>query len=181
VYGLKTIHAAFGAYADIVGDNALARFRSALDELQAELPAYRRAIADLDEEIWPDHQPANIGILVVLGKEIYEPETWVAFPETFEAAEYSGDFRMSEDHKKVLDILSEDVLPRYDLERVGILLVEVEGIDFRRAHLNRMRPLDSVIPSAPIEIRRDGRVGVPNDFEAAPYVGDILRGLSLPQ
>ncbi len=129
---------------------------------------YLRAIDALDQKLWPKEPSVNAAPMIVVGSSL-DGELWLAIPDAHLAFPYEGEYRITQEQKNAERVLIEKGLAKMEIERVGILLLDAQGVDFERVRYKEGRPLDEVITSAPLTIDASGTVRVPSDFDADPF------------
>lgn len=173
VYGLDFCRAAVSAIDEFVGAGSAAFWLESLDALEATLAEYAGALQSIDRDLWPDGAPLNIAPMEVVSTR-HDAELWITYPEQQLAHEYFGDFKMTQQQHDVLRLLTTEILPRLDFDRIGIMILEPQAIDAAKIRPARLVPLRDVVPTRPIEITPDGVVHLPEDLPSRPYVDDIL-------
>ncbi len=156
-----------------MGSGALDSWRESVNDLIAETGRYLSVLNALDQELWPEERTINTAPMVVVGT-YHDGELWLAMPDRHLAFPYEGEYGISEAQNNAQRVLIERVLVNLKVDRVGILLLDAQGVDYRRVRFREGRPLDEVITSAPFSIDGSGAVGVPRDFEAEPFLDDLL-------
>ncbi len=173
IYGPVFTKSALVAANSVVGSGALDSWRKSVNDLIAETGRYVSVLNALDQELWPEERTINTAPMVVVGT-YHDGELWLAMPDRHLAFPYEGEYGISEAQNNAQRVLIERVLVNLKVERVGILLLDAQGVDYRRVRFREGRPLDEVITSAPFSIDGSGAIGVPSDFEPEPFLDDLL-------
>lgn len=170
LYGTASARAVFRV-AEAFVPPGLGRLLGALDALDAAWPEYYHQLHRLDTELWPTAAPSSPGALLVL-QPTGESAWFEYLPEQLLARRAkTQDVVIHDGQERPFKTLVEEIFPHLEHGRVGICL--------HRAAIAQPGGgpwLDApdLVDSRPFEISEGGDVGVPTDFEAPPWMRDLL-------
>lgn len=173
IYGTAFCGGVLRPVADVAGERTVRDWHRAVEDMEGTIGEYMVAITDLDERLWPERAPVNVAPMLVV-KSRGESELWLALPEAMLAYDYAqGSYRPTVDQDCAAEKLFQ-VLSTLDIDRLGVVFVDAWDPTLADVPAHEPKPLDMVIPDAPILIFPDGSFGVPNGLSFGPYLDDIL-------
>lgn len=83
---------------------------------------------------------------------------------------------MTEEQARTRDTLIQKILPKWQIDHLGLMSINARGLDFSRVRFARPRPLYDVVGLGILGIDPSGAVLAGTGMEVVPFVDDILAG-----
>ena len=174
-YGLTFVEMALTSGDSIIARGALDEWRRRHRDLISELPTYIAAVEKTDADLWSEHVPINAAPMVVVDS-YQETDLWLVMPAGGLAYSYDGGYATTPEQHATYEKLIHEVLPTLKVERLGLMLLDAGGLDFRKAAFDQARGIRDVVAMGVVGIDQAGVVHVEHGMKAQPFLDDLLGG-----